>query len=504
MEAGYARRMSAENTTSKQPLIRFVNRQQMSWRAVDVERLIGEEHPARAIWTLVGRLDLSQFYQGIESSAEEGGRPAIDPQLLISLWVYAYSEGIGSAREVARRCEYDPAFQWLTGLQEVNYHTLADFRVQRQKELDELFTQVLAALSKEGLITLEQVMQDGTKIKALASTRSFQREGTIQGHLERARRRVAEMGDPRNEQSSPKAKQAQARARREQQERLENALEELGKLRARKPGEKAKSEARVSTGDAQARVMKHSGGGLALSYNAQISADAAHGLIVSAAVTQEANDSAELLPAVGRIEERLQEKPRQMVADGGYTTRDNIEKMAGREIDFLGSMRWENVPSGTSAPNRLPPSAFIYQPETNRYVCPEGKLLRPQGRHRKGPGLLLHRYEAERQDCQQCARQMQCCPGNQKRGRSVSRAEESPLVVAFREKMASPEAQAQYRRRGRVVEFCHAWIKSKLGLRQFHVRGLMKVQSELLWACLTYNLQHWIRLNKLRAAPAPS
>src|ERR1022692_3252384 len=175
MEAGYARGMSELNQKEKQPLVRFVNRQQMSWRAVDVERLIGEDHSARAIWTLVGRLDLSRFYQGIESSAEEGGRPAIDPQLLISLWVYAYSVGIGSAREVARRCEYDPAFQWLTGLEEVNYHTLADFRVDKQQELDELFTQVLAALSKEGLITLDQVMQDGTKMQARASRRSIQR-----------------------------------------------------------------------------------------------------------------------------------------------------------------------------------------------------------------------------------------------------------------------------------------------------------------------------------------
>src|ERR1039458_7244421 len=124
--------MSQENTSSKQPLIRYVNRQQMSWRAVDVEKRSGEDHPARAIWTLVGRLDLRSFYQVIGSSAEEGGRPAIDPQLLISLWLYAYSQGIGSAREVARRYEYDPAFQWLTGLEEVNYHTLADFRVEKR------------------------------------------------------------------------------------------------------------------------------------------------------------------------------------------------------------------------------------------------------------------------------------------------------------------------------------------------------------------------------------
>jgi transposase len=79
---------------------------------VDVEKLIGGDHPARAIWALVGRLNLSAFYRAIESCTEEGGRPAFDPQLLISLWVYAYSQGIGSAREVARRCEYDPALQW--------------------------------------------------------------------------------------------------------------------------------------------------------------------------------------------------------------------------------------------------------------------------------------------------------------------------------------------------------------------------------------------------------
>jgi transposase len=491
--------MSQENANNK-PLIRYVNRQQMSWRAVDVERLIGEDHPARAIWTLVGRLDLSSFYRGIESSTEEGGRPAFDPQLLISLWVYACSQGIGSAREVARRCEYDPAFQWLTGLEEVNYHTLADFRVEKQKELDGLFTQVLAALSKEGLITLEQVMQDGTKIKALASTRSYQREGTIQGHLERARQRVAEMGDARNEETSPKARQAQARARREQQERLESALEELQKLQERRSGEKAKSDARVSTSDPQARVMHHSDGGLSLSYNAQISTDAAHGLIVGVAVTQEANDSAQLLPAVDRVEQQLKKKPQQWVADGGYTTRDNIEKLAGREIDFLGSMRWENVPSGASLPNRLPPSAFLYQPERNRYVCPEGKVLHPQGRRQKRPGLIYYRYEAKADDCQTCPRKPECCPENAKRGRSVARPEESPVVSAFRRKMASEEAQSQYRRRGRVVEFCHAWIKSKLGLRQFHLRGLVKVQMEMLWASLTYNLQHWIRLLKLEAA----
>ena len=493
--------MSQENTISKQPLIRHVNRQQMSWRAVDVERLIGADHPARGIWGLLGSLDLRPFYEGIESSPEEGGRPAFDPQLLISLWVYAYSQGIGSAREVARRCEYDPAFQWLTGLDEVNYHTLADFRVEKQQELDELFTQVLAALSKEGLITLDQVMQDGTKIKAQASVRSYREEGTIREHLERARRCVAEMGDPRNEEINPRTRRARERARREQQARLENAVQELEKLQERKQGEQAKSKARVSSSDPQARVMHHSDGGLTLSYNAQISADAVHGLIVGMAVTQDVNDGRQLLPAVDRLETRLKKKPRQMIADKGYTTRETIEAMAERKIDFLGSML-EAKKRGRPVLERLPPTAFVYDGNRDCFVCLEGKLLGYEGGHTKKKGFTYYRYEAEWRDCQSCARKPQCCPENQKQGRSVVRGEESAAVLAFHQKMASEEAQAQYRRRGRVVEFCHAWIKSKLGLRQFHVRGLIKVQMEMLWACLTYNLQHWTRLRNLSTTAA--
>jgi DDE family transposase len=359
---------------------------------------------------------------------------------------------------------------------------------------------VLAALSKEGLITLEQVMQDGTKIKALASSRSYRQEKTIREHLEQARQRVAAMGDPRNDESSPKAKQAQARARRQQQERLENALKELEKLQARKAGEKAKRDTRVSTSDPQARVMKQSDKGFALSYNAQISADAAHGLIVGVAVTKEANDCAQLLPAVDRLEQRLNKRPQQMVADCGYTTRENIEKMATQGIDFLGAMRY--VPRGANLPNRFPPSAFLYQPERDRCVCPEGKILHRQRQRRVGSGMIYHIYEARIEDCQTCTRKPECCPDNKKHGRSVAQLEESPVVIAFRKKMASEEAQQRYRRRGRIVEFCHAWIKSKLGLRQFHVRGLAKAQMEMLWACLTFNLQHWIRLSKLRPRPA--
>ena len=185
-----------------------------------------------------GRLDLSRF-ENIESTAEEGGRPAIHPQLLISLWVYAYSEGIGSAREVARRCEFDPAFQWLTGLEEVNYHTLADFRVEKQKELDELFTQVLAALSNEGTDhagTGDAGRDEDQGAGEHAELSAGRNDSGAPGAGAAARGGDGRSAERRGE---PESKQAQARARREQQERLESALEELKSCR-RKSGEKAK------------------------------------------------------------------------------------------------------------------------------------------------------------------------------------------------------------------------------------------------------------------------
>jgi hypothetical protein len=250
--------------------------------------------------------------------------------------------------------------------------------------------------------------------------------------------------------------------------------------------------------------MHHSDGGLALSYNAQISADAAHGLIVGVALTPEPNDSAQLWPAVERIEKRWKSKPQQLVADGGYTTREVIEKMAGGGIDFLGSMGREERPSGITTPKRIPPSAFLFEPEENRYICPEGQRLRPQGRfaYKKKRGLVAYGYQAKSSDCAPCIRKPECCPENQSQGRGLIRRVENSAIWEFRKKMASPEAQAPYRRRGRVVEFCHAWINSKLGLRQFPVPGLRKAGTELLWACLPCNLPQGIRIAKLPANPA--
>jgi transposase len=486
--------------TSEDVLLRVVDRKQMVYWTVDVERLVEEDHPARLLWEAVGRLDLSPFYESIKSKKEVGGRPSYPPQLLISLWAYAYSRGIGSAREVSRRCEYEPAFQWLTGMEGINYHTLADFRVEKKKELDELFTQLLGVMSAAGLVKLEQVMVDGTKIKALASGKSFRREKTLQEHLQEAQKQLEALSDPHGEDLSPRQKKARKRARREKKERLESALEELKKLQAQKSGAEEKEETRVSMTDPEARKMKQADGGSAPNYNAQICTDGTYGVIVDADVTQAGNDFQQLLPAVDRVEERMGKPPEEMTGDGGYTSRGNVEKMAEREVGFLGSLG-DNASKANGGQDRFPVNLFRYDAEQNCFVCPAGKQLKYEGKQEKD-GQTSYKYKGRNQDCQSCPMRAQCCPKNKKHGRSVVRTEETAAMLAFRAKMATEGAQDRYRRRAEIAEFPNAWIKAKLGLRQFHVRGLVKVKTELLWACLTFNLHKWVGWMKQKSMTA--
>jgi transposase len=474
-----------------------INRQQMMLRPVEVDRLVPEEHEVRAIWSFVGRLDLSRYDEAIEVVEGEAGRAAWDPHLLISLWIYAYSKGVGSAREISRLCEYHPVYQWMTGLGSVNDHTLSDFRVNHKEGLDELFTQILGILSAEGLISLERVMHDGTKVKACASGDTFRREGRIRAHLECARQQVEQMGNPReSEEVSPRVAKARQRVAREKQERLERALEELEEVRALKSSQEEKKEARVSMSDPEARVMKQSDGGYAPSYNVQISTDAKEKVIVGIGVSQSGSDYEELVPAIDRVEANAGEEPGQVGVDGGFTSRDNILAMSQREVDLIGSMGTGISQSAGQMKRRgvepsFYPEVFHYDGISDTYACPAGKTLRANGEEKR-PGRTNYKYRACATDCQKCSFQQKCCP--QKGPRSIVRGVDAPEVAAFVAKMETEEAKKIYGQRGAVAEFPNAWIKDKIGLRQFRLRGLVKVGMEVLWAALTYNIKQWIRL----------
>jgi len=485
-------------TEDKPPArVKVVQREQMVLRPLEVEKLIGPEHPARAIWDLVGERDLKPFYAAIEAVEGHAGRSPHDPQLLISLWLYSYMQGIASGREIERRCSYDPAYMWLTGAEKVCAHTLTDYRTAHGEGLKNLFIQVLAVLEQEGMVDLQQVTQDGTKIGAAAGADTFRRKKTLVEHLERAKQRVEELSqadEKENETRTQQAWAAQKRGAKERWERLEQALREIEALEkeAKEP-----EKVRVSMTDPEARNMKQSNHGFAPSYNAQFTTDAKKIVIVSVEVTQDSNDAEQLQPAMERVEEEAGQAPQQVLADGGYTSRNNIVEMDKKHIDLIGP-----VPDGTAQKETLfkirgvteefRPEAFVFDAEKNCYTCPAGKSLPYQRKHQQR-GQTKYTYEAAQQDCQGCAHRGQCCPTSQ-HGRSIVRGEDSAEVKKFREKMATEAAQQAYKKRGAVAEFPHLCIKERFGVRRFSVRGRTKVNVEGLWLALTFNVQQWIRL----------
>ena len=489
--------------------LKTVNRDQSMLVQIWVDELIGPDHKARAIWELAGRLDLSRFEESLKTRQGEAGRAAWDPRLLVSVWVYAYSEGISSAREIERLMEWEPGLQWLGGLATVNHHTLSDFRVAHREALSELFAQLLGMLEAGGLLSLERVMHDGTKIRAQAGADTFRREKSLREHLERARHVVASMGDPRAEKPERDRRQAaQERAGRERRERLDAALKEWEALAAAKDAGKDKEQVRVSLTEPEARRMKHGDNAIAPSYNAQITTEAENKIIVGAHLSQSSSDAQSLLPAIEEVQENLGRQPVQVVVDGGFTNRDNIVACVEREIDLVGSLpdpaeRSEAAMKAAGIDPAFAPHHFRMLEECQRLECPGGCVLTFARQSRKR-GDLYQQYQARGEDCRACRYQPRCCPKKAEQGRTVSiRAEEQADVAAFREKMAKPENRAIYRLRGPVAEFPNAWIKDKLGLRKFRVRGVWKAGTELLWACLTYNVMQWIRLRgQVSAAPA--
>ena len=475
--------------------LRLVNRDQLTLAQIDVEHLIDQHHPARGIWEVTQKLDLSEYESAIRTRKGEAGRAAWPPQLLIAVWLYGYSEGITSARELERQMEYEPGLMWLGGMQVINHHTLSDFRIDHGEALTNLFVKLLVVLEEAGLVKMQLVAHDGTKIRAQAGLDSFRREATLRERLERARKLVEE--DPKADGSNKRQVAAQQRARRERVERAEAAVKELEKIQASLKPE-AREQVRLSTSEPEARFMKHGDGAKVPSYNQQVSTDADSGVIVGVHVSQAAEDSHELAPSMEQIEKNLGRAPEKVTADGGYTNRESMEKMEEKQIDFYGSLPDPKKQAAAAMKShgidpQFAPHFFILQPETRTAVCPAGKTMKYLRRNQKRGNPYVS-YRADGADCLGCGFQKQCCPRNAKKGRMVSfRQGEEKRVAEFRAKMASEAGQEIYKRRGAVAEFPFAWIKERMKLRKFRLRGVRKAGMEALWACLAYNVMIWIR-----------
>jgi transposase len=467
---------------------------------IDVDRLIPDDHAARAIWDLVGRLDLRPFYEAVKAVEGHPGQPPFDPRLMISIWVYGLSRGISSARELSEWCEWEPGLQWLCAMETVNYHSLSTFRVAHGEALKKLFVNLLAVLCAQGLVGMERVAVDGTRIRSSCSEDSMRKGKGLEEYLEKAAAQVEAVEQEPEGEISRRQQAARERSQREQQERVAAAQEQLRKLEQERGASEAE-KVQVSVTEPEARVMKQpGGGGFAPSYNLQLATDAKEKVIVGATLSDCGADTRLLETVIEEVQNVCGQTPAQVLVDGGYVSADNIGKMEERGIELVGPL--PDVASmvnkqaqlrGVSEAYRK--EAFSYDAHHNTYQCPEGKLL-VHIKQREREGRIEHEYRAKRSECAGCAHHMECCPTAKTCGRTIVRSEASPLVQTFRDKMQTEAYRQLYRKRSEVAEFPNAWLKEKLGLRRFRLRGMAKAAIESLWAVITYNLQQAIRLSR--------
>jgi transposase len=406
------------------PRLQHPVRDQLTLVPCDLDGTLAPDHRARFVWAYVKGLDLSPFHARIRAVEGHAGRPPIDPAILMTLWLLATLDNVGSARALERLCGEHDAYRWVCGGVGVNHHTLAQFRSGAEEELDRVLSESVAVMMKEGVVDLEQVTQDGVRVRAEAGSASFRRGGSLKGLLRTARRHVRRLRQELNEDPAATSRRqatARERAATEREERVRRALEardQIAKAREKQGRKESAEDARASTTDPDARVMKMADGGFRPAYNAQFCADGRSKVIVGVGVTNIGSDKGELGLMADQLERRYGRRPRRMLADTGFVCHEDIEDLGRRGTD-------------------------VYAPVT------------------------VH--------------------GNDRRRAHEPHPGDTPHVARWRRRMGARRGRAAYRRRAETAEWVNARARN-CGLRRTFVRGLERVRSVLLLFALAHNL----------------
>lgn len=422
------------------PRLRHPERDQRGWQILALDDLVTPDHPVRAVWAFVQRLDLQPLHEAVKAREGRPGQAPAAPELLLALWLWATVEGVGSARLLDQLCTERPAYRWLCGGVSMNYHTLADFRTDHCDLLERLLADGVAALVAEGLVALEVLAQDGLRVRAAAGAGSFRRPPSLEKLAQAAQNRVVRLrqeaqNDPAG--SDRRQQAAQQRATREQQDRVKAALERLKELeaerdrrtRTNKAQVEKQKEPRASTTDPEARSMKMADGGFRPAYNLQIVCEPQSQVVVAVDVDTSGSDHGMARRALEQLAAG-EVRPADYLVDGGFAKHEDIE--------------WAH-------------HAGI------RLWCPAMK-----NKHGTDP----------------------CAP----------RPQDGPGVADWRQRMAGELGKMMYKRRCQAE--CVNAVARRMGLTRLLVRGKEKARTILLWVALAHNMMRSFALHRAAAQAA--
>lgn len=414
----------------------IASRLQTEIKQVCLDDLIDEDHIARRIWEYVERLDLTKALTKIKSVVGDVGRPAIDPKILIAIWIYATIEGIGNAWTIGEYCIQHAGFIWICGNVSVDRKTISNFRMNNGDVFEELLAQGIGILTHANIVTLKEIAQDGLRVRASAGRKSFCAGKKLKEHVERAKERILLLKkeieeDPAQQKCRIKAARANQAQRR--LERLQSSMQEYERIceekdtqrvrnKKRRLSEKEKEEVLVSRTDPEARIMKMADSGYRPAYNVQFAVDTNSQVIVGVDVSKNANDSISLMPMYEQIKTTYNKIPERYLVDAGFK---NLQSFI--EIESDGCKMFCSTENSKKAKN-------------------------------KKVDIKKHNHSC---------------------------------ILKWVERMKTQKAKEIYKRRASTVECVNANVRNR-GFYQFLVRGFRKVKSVSILMAVVHNMQRTI------------
>lgn len=488
---------------------------------------IPDDHPVRLFYEILASLDWSAWerhYCGV------AGQPAIPPMIVAGAILYGMSHGIRSSRRLEWACGNAVDFIWLVEGRGIDHSTFCNFRTRFDRELKDLFRQLGRLAMSMGLIRLNQVALDGTRVRANSSRHATASAKTLEERIAALNAQIEEMftqaeqtdrreRDLFGESVSANALPAELADLRRRQAALGKALAAAQAVDAKRQRRKdaPKKAAKVPVADPDSAILPNKEGGHAPNHTPVAAVDGHEGFIADCDVIGAgASEADTVIPTVERIEKNLGAVPQQFLADAAFATGQNLADLQERGIEAVMPVDKarldEQNPAGRADPTqpvaeagwpklprnpqskKLDKAAFVFDAGQNCYHCPMGRRMEAAEvtRDRKQCGDSVYQiYRCP--DCGGCPLAGECL-GKNARSRTVARDQHESVREALAARMISPAGRETYARRAWMAETPNAVIKAGMGLRQFLLRGLEKVRTEWRWACTSYNLQKMVRI----------
>jgi len=500
-----------------------IDREQLALFAPTLDTFLGADHPVRMVDEILKALDFSAWELEYDQFT---GQPPIHPRVVAGVLLYGLSLGIRSSRRLEDACGNRMDFIWLAEGRQIDHSTFCIFRGGHEPQLKQLFRDLVLTAREMGLVRLNQVSWDGTRIKASNSRHNTARHEKLEELIKELDAQcdqmlketaVVDAGEDKlfGQEGLSKPLPAELAGKQKRLEELKKAMKALKKMEVERGNRKdlCSKGPQMPLADPDSRVLPNKEGGYAPNYTPVLAVDAEAGIIVDAVVLGGKNEDVAIAPSLQRIEETLGELPRQALADSGFNTGSNLELLESKQVEGLIPERqsFEENPAKRPDPTQavaeadreklpvnpqakvLDKAAFIYVSEQDTYFCPMGKPLEFAGtrKYQRENCQGVYRVYQSKQ-CAECPLKSRCVPGKSKL-RNIYRDEYDAVRKRTADRLEREAGKKAYSRRWPVAEGRFGVIKSVLGVRQFLLRGLAKVGMEWTWTAAAYNLKVMVR-----------